>query len=133
MLVLLLTVLFVSCTAESWPESLDYLATELAPEDLTPSQAYNTWLTKQRLESQSGHPWSSSPDHLTRQISPEWMPPPKSRTPKLQGRLRETVKRDANSGWIWMPAQGYVPLPKSQETSDGDGGSGKTGKIMRYG
>jgi hypothetical protein len=34
--------------------------------------------------------------------------------------------------WIWMPAQGYVSVPKQQQTIE-DPLNGKPGKIMRYG
>ena len=42
------------------------------------------------------------------------------------------VKRTGNGAWIWMPAQGYVSVSKSQQASGGDV-SGKHGRIMRYG
>jgi len=42
------------------------------------------------------------------------------------------VKRSGNGAWIWMPAQGYVSVSKSQQASTGDV-SGKHGRIMRYG
>nr|QUP52024.1 NKY-2 [Urechis unicinctus] len=42
-------------------------------------------------------------------------------------------KDKRNDGiWIWMPAQGYVSVPKQQQAI-GDEASGKPGKIMRYG
>lgn len=34
--------------------------------------------------------------------------------------------------WIWMPAQGYVSVPKQQQAMENDA-NGKPGKIMRYG
>lgn len=37
-----------------------------------------------------------------------------------------------NGAWVWMPAQGYVSLPKNQQTADANA-NGKHGKIMRYG
>lgn len=44
-----------------------------------------------------------------------------------------TEPRKRNNGaWVWMPAQGYVSLPKNQQAVDA-GSSGKHGKIMRYG
>ncbi len=39
-----------------------------------------------------------------------------------------------NGVWIWMPAQGYVSVPKQQQEAFlAEDGSGKPGKIMRYG
>ena len=36
-----------------------------------------------------------------------------------------------NGVWIWMPAQGYVSVPRKQQ--QGEAGDAKSGKIMRYG
>lgn len=36
-----------------------------------------------------------------------------------------------NGVWIWMPAQGYVSVPRKQQQAGA--GDGKSGKIMRYG
>lgn len=41
-------------------------------------------------------------------------------------------KRNGNGIWIWMPAQGYVSVPKHQQGLQGADGE-KPGKIMRYG
>lgn len=48
------------------------------------------------------------------------------------GDFTEPRKRN-NGAWVWMPAQGYVSLPKNQQAVDAAGSSGKHGKIMRYG
>ena len=48
-------------------------------------------------------------------------------TPYLQYKLD---KRN-NGIWIWMPAQGYVSVPRQEEASEND--ISKPGKIMRYG
>ena len=37
-----------------------------------------------------------------------------------------------NGVWIWMPAQGYVNMPKGEEGGENESRS-KNGKIMRYG
>lgn len=42
------------------------------------------------------------------------------------------LRKRNNGAWVWMPAQGYVPLPKNQQTADA-GSGGKNGKVMRYG
>ena len=45
--------------------------------------------------------------------------------------LKRSYEKRNNGVWIWMPAQGYVPVPKDQ--INGNGSQGKNGKIMRYG
>ena len=50
-----------------------------------------------------------------------------SNTPYLKYKLN---KRN-NGIWIWMPAQGYVSVPRQQEA--GENSVAKPGKIMRYG
>ena len=43
------------------------------------------------------------------------------------------IKYKRNNGiWIWMPAQGYVSVPKDQQALD-SADAAKQGKIMRYG
>lgn len=42
------------------------------------------------------------------------------------------LRKRNNGAWVWMPAQGYVSLPKTQQTADA-GAGGKNGKVMRYG
>jgi hypothetical protein len=43
------------------------------------------------------------------------------------------IKSKKNNGiWIWMPAQGYVSVPKDQQALE-NAEAAKQGKIMRYG
>ena len=45
--------------------------------------------------------------------------------------LKYKLDKRTNGIWIWMPAQGYVSVPRQEETSEN--AIGKPGKIMRYG
>ena len=45
-------------------------------------------------------------------------------------------KRGGNSAWIWMPAQGYISMPKGLQHSSSSSymaDNGKHGRVMRYG
>ena len=44
----------------------------------------------------------------------------------------QDIRKRNNGVWIWMPAQGYVSLPKDQQISENES-QAKHGKIMRYG
>jgi len=46
--------------------------------------------------------------------------------------IKYRVDKRNNGVWIWMPAQGYVSVPKQQQSLTEDASS-KQGKIMRYG
>ena len=46
--------------------------------------------------------------------------------------IKYRVDKRNNGVWIWMPAQGYVSVPKQQQALSVDA-SAKQGKIMRYG
>jgi len=44
---------------------------------------------------------------------------------------KRSNKRD-DGYWIWMPAHGYMPIPRD-EISANTGGSDNTGNLLRYG
>lgn len=57
--------------------------------------------------------------------------PPRVYMNKLKRYLHETKADKRNGYWIWMPAQGYVPVEPSSKSAESKGSNG--GNIFRFG
>lgn len=90
---------------------------ELAEKPITSENSYLTWL-RYLLRQNKHAPSASSVHKRFTEFSVPYF------------KYRQDKRNDGI--WIWMPAQGYVSVPKQQQAVD-DLANGKGGKIMRYG
>ncbi|KAK3581725.1 hypothetical protein CHS0354_015494 [Potamilus streckersoni] len=68
---------------------------------------------------------------LLNSVRPALLAPPRVYMDKVEPYLQKrTAKRDGF--WIWMPAQGYVSVPR-EEVSGGTSKGSSTSNLLRYG
>ncbi|KAK7089850.1 uncharacterized protein [Littorina saxatilis] len=77
---------------------------------------------------------SSSLAHILRRRSAELQAPPHIYASRLASYLRPSPsKRDPDGGyWIWMPAHGYMSVPRDEVVSS-SGDKDSMGNLLRYG
>ena len=89
---------------------------DLANKPIVSENSYLTWL-RYLLRQNKHAPTASAEKRFTEFSMPYF-------------KYRQDKRNDGI--WIWMPAQGYVSVPKQQQAIENDA-NGKPGKIMRYG
>ncbi|KAK7497098.1 hypothetical protein BaRGS_00011628 [Batillaria attramentaria] len=86
------------------------------------------------VDSSSAHSQTSSQlGHILRRRSSELQAPPQIYAPRFGNMMHAApVKRDDGVYWIWMPASGYMSVPRDEvvaQSRDTDG----MGNLLRYG
>lgn len=75
---------------------------------------------------------SASLSHILRRRSALLQAPPQYYTPRLANYLQEAPSKRDDGYWIWMPAHGYISMPRD-ESSIQSGNRNSMDNLLRYG